>query len=230
MALVNFGGGVSQVSGSIGGTTFSRNRGGPYMRTRAVPINPGSPAQSAVRGAMSQLTSLWSDTLTQAQRDLWDTYALNVPLPNALGEPRNVGGLGMYARSNIPRIQAGLPRVDAAPVIFNLGDFTVPSLASATAPGDLSLAFTAADDWVGEDDAALLIYSSRGNNASINYFKGPFRHAAAIPGDSVAPPTTPDLVASPFPFVADQKMFLRCRVTRADGRLSSEFFFRGVAV
>ena len=229
MALITLGGGVASISGSIGGTTFSRNRGGPYMRTRAVPVNPNSPAQAAVRSFMAQLTALWSDTLTQAQRDLWDTYALNVLLPNALGEPRNVGGIGMYIRSNVPRLQSSLDRVDAAPTIFNLGDFTAPSAASITAPGDLSIAFEETDDWVTEDGAALIIYSSRGNNASINFFKGPFRYAAAIPG-AVVPVTSPDLVASPFPFVATQKVFLRARVTRADGRLSAETYFRGVSV
>ena len=230
MAIITFSGGIASASGSLGGTTFSRNRGGPYMRTRAIPVNPGTSFQSTVRQILADLTSRWAESLTQAERDLWDTYALNVPMPNALGEPRNVGGIGMYVRSNVPRTQAGLDRVDAAPTIFNLGEFTAPSLASATAPTALSVTFQPEDNWAEEDGSAMLIYGSRGTNPGINFFKGPYRYADKIEGDAVTPPATPAAIVNPFPFVATQRVFVRAIITRADGRLSSSFRFGDVAV
>lgn len=223
MAIVTLGGGVASASGSIGGTTFSRNRGGPYMRNRSIPTNPNTVQQAAVRAAVSQLTSLWNNTLTDTQREAWDTYAENVPLPNRLGEPRNVGGLAMYVRSNVPRLQAALTRVDAAPTTFNLGDFTAPVLVSLTAPATGSLTFTDTDDWVGEDGSAMLLYGSRGRNPSVNFFKGPYRASTTPVLGAVVPPTSPHVVAWPFDVVVDQKAFLRVRVTRVDGRLSSDF-------
>lgn len=221
------GGGIAAASGSIGGTTFSRNRGGPYVRTRAVPTNPNTTWQQEVRSLVATLTSLWLNALSADQRASWDTYALNVHLPNALGFDRNVGGLAMYVRSNVSRLQADpvqLPRVDDAPVIFNLGDYTLPSFGNASdAAQDADVTFTNTDDWAGEDDAAMLLYGSRAQNPSINYFKGPYRHADLIPGDGVTPPTSPHTVTWPFPFVETQRLFLFLRVTRADGRLSSPF-------
>lgn len=215
---------VTEASGSIGGITYSHNRGGMYTRSRATPTNPNTTYQQAVRGTVAQLTSLWLNLLTAGQREAWDTYAENVPLPDALGEPRNVGGLAMYVRSNVGRIQAALVRVDAAPTVFNLGDYTDPVIGVISAGGGTaSIAFTVGDDWVGEDDAGMLLYASRGVNASINYFKGPYRFGDSIDGDGVTPETSPYSLTLPFTVALDQRCFLMARVSRADGRLSAPF-------
>jgi len=221
------GGGIAAASGSIGGMTFSRNRGGPYVRLRAVPVNPNTAWQQKVRSLVATLTSYWLNGLNEDQRAAWDTYASNVHLPNALGSDRNVGGLAMFVRSNVSRLQADpvqLPQVDDAPVIFNLGDYTLPTLGNASEAGQTGdVTFDNTDDWAGEGDAAMLVYGSRAQNPSINYFKGPYRYADLIPGDAVTPPTSPHSVTWPFPFVETQRLFLFGRVTRGDGRLSSPF-------
>ncbi len=62
-------------SGSVAGLTFSRNKGGNYLRGRAIPTNPNSPLQQAVRSIMSQLTANWLNVLTAIQRVAWETYA-----------------------------------------------------------------------------------------------------------------------------------------------------------
>lgn len=214
---------ATNLSGSLGGITASHNKGGPYFRDKAIPVNPNTIFQQVIRTLVGQLTSLWTTVLTEAQRQSWDNYALQVPLPNAIGEPRNVGGIAMYVRSNVPRLQVALPRVDTAPTLFNLGDFSPPSIVSITAPTAYSIAFEATDDWVGEDDAAMLLFTSRGMNQSINFFKGPYRSVAGILGDGTTPETSPFAAVSAFPLLADQRAFLRVVVTRADGRLSSSF-------
>lgn len=229
MALIKLGPTVGQISGSIGGMTFSRNAGGAYIRARAIPVNPGSQFQTELRGYLAQLTALWA-TLTQAQRDGWAAYSVNVLLPNPLGDQREIGALAHYVRSNVPRLQSGNPRVDTAPVIFTLGEFTQPTITSITAPTALSLAFTDTDDWVDEDDSAMLIYGARGYNPTKNYFKGPYRYADLIEGDGTTPPTSPYAATLPFTLQAAQKSFIFGRVTRADGRLSSPFRLPAIVV
>lgn len=218
---------ISRGSGSIGGLTGSRNRGGNYFRARGMPTNPNTPFQQAIRSFMAQLSATWSSVLTQAARDKWDLYALNVPLPNALGEPINVGGIGMYQRTNVPRLQTTaveLPRQDVAPGTFDLGEFTPPVIVSATAATDtLSITFENTDEWANEDDSAMLISISRPQNPGINFFKGPYRFADVIQGDSTTPPTSPAAIVSPFTFEVGQRVFVFIRVTRGDGRLSASF-------
>lgn len=227
MASVILGGGVAAASGSVGGTVFSRNAAGPYLRNRSIPVNPATAFQVAVRNLLSQLTSGWVETLSDAQRELWETYAENVLLPGPLGNDRNIGALAHYVRSNVSRLQAdptNLPRVDAGPGIFDLGTFTNPTLADYDPTGqDFELSFDDTDAWANEDDAAMLVYVSRPKNKTVNYFNGPYRFAAAILGDGTTPPTSPATISLPFTALADQKIFVQARVTRADGRLSSSF-------
>lgn len=225
---------IESGSGSIGGVTLSRNRGGMYLRGRSVPVNPNTPQQQAVRSATAQLSSLWGNFLTPAQRAGWDLYAENVELPNSLGDPRNVGGLAMYNRANVSRIAsgiAGLTRVDDAPIIFDLGDVGPLTVIDATAATNIvSIGFTDTDLWVDESGSALLVYTSRANNASINFFKGPYRFAGAVEGDDTVPPTTPAAITAAFNIDVGNRVFVFARVSRADGRLSTPFRGTGVGV
>lgn len=218
---------LAEASGSLAGCTFSRNRGGQYMRARVTPVNPNTTQQQFVRSLLAQLASVWSGVLTEAQRSAWETYALNVPLPDSFGDPRNVGGIGMFIRCNVPRLNAGdatLLLLPEAPTLYNLGDYTAPVIDSADAAAStLDITFTAADEWANEDLAAMLICVGRPQNPGVNYFKGPYQFAAVVLGDGTTPPTSPVTVTSPFPFAAGQRMFVYARVTRADGRLSASF-------
>lgn len=221
---------VSQVSGSVGGVTGAHNQGGLYFRSRAIPTNPQSAQQTAVRNALSTLSTAWSSTLTQSQRDAWETYQQNVTLTDALGEPRSVGAIGMYNRGNVPRIQAGLPRVDDGPTTFDLGSFTTVSIASPSSgsPYTVDIDFDSSDAWAQEDDAAMLVYLSRQQNSGINFFKGPYRFAGQIDGDSSTAPTSPATIQAPFSGAAGNAVFGYVLVTRADGRLSPLQRFRSV--
>lgn len=211
----------AELSGSIGGITASHNLGGAYFRSRVVPVNPASPEQALVRQIFGNLAALWTNTVTASQRAGWADYAANVTILDALGESINITALNMYIRSNTPRIQNGLPRVDAAPVIFNLGDFTAPTIISMTSPSVLSLGFDVTDAWVSEDDAAMLVYGSRNTGVAINFFKGPYRkYPIQLLGNNAMPPTSPHAGTNPFNLSAGNKSFLKVSVTRADGRLS----------
>jgi len=217
----------SQMSGAVGGLVASRNRGGPYFRSRAIPSNPNTPQQQEVRSAMSQLSARWSGVLTQVQRDGWDSYALNTPLTNRVGDPVNVGGLGMYQRCNVPLLQTGQAGgviIDVAPTVYNLGAYTAPSLVNVSeATQQFSVSFDNTDAWANEDDSDMLLYISRPKNPSIQYFKGPYRFAGAVEGDSITPPISPQAVNVQFPILAGQKLFLRAAVLRVDGRYSADF-------
>ena len=219
---------VTQMSGSIGGMTGSHNKGGMYLRARAVPVNPNTAQQVAVRSIVSDLSNRWANTLTAPQRAAWDVYALNVPLTGPLGDPRQVSGLNMYVRSNVPIVQSGLSRVDGAPTIFDLGEYTPPTVdAVDSANTEVDIAFTNTDDWANEDGAAMLVFASRPQNQSKNYFKGPYRYAGRINGNGTTAPTSPASIALPFPVGVGEKLFVRLSVVRADGRLSTPIFLSG---
>lgn len=219
---------ITEGSGSIGGLTISHNAGGMYLRARAIPVNQNSVYQQAVRGHVNSLSNHWINTLTEAQRTAWATYADNVPLPGPLGDPRVVSGLNHYIRSNVPRLQSGLARVDDGPTTFNLGEFSNPTFSYDVAASETGVAFTSGDAWANETGSAMLVFGSREQNPTINYFKGPYRVMSCIPGDDGTPPVQPAALGAPFPCAAGNRSYDLVRVSRLDGRLSMPF--RGFGV
>lgn len=215
----------TDLSGKLGGIVASHNAGGVYFRAATIPTNPNTPFQQVVRTAVAALTAAWNDALPQIQRDAWDLYADNVKLTNRIGEQINVSGLAMYVRSNVPRLQTGIVRQDVAPAKFNLGAFGQADAGGATQAGQ-TVNIDFGDEatpslWINIADSFMLVYVSRPQNAGINFFKGPYRFAALVEGDPV-PPATPLVVTAPFPFIEGQRLFTRCVVTYADGRLTTD--------
>jgi hypothetical protein len=210
-----------QRSGSAGGTTWSRNRHGAYIRNRSVPVNPNTDRQVAARNAVRQLTIAWQNTLTQAQRDAWKVYADNIPWQNKLGQVTTLTGLNHYVRCNQLLVLTGATRVDDAPAIFNLGQAEQAlSAVASEATQNLLVAFDDAAPWCSEDNAHQFLEVGLPQNGGVQFFNGPWRYADKVDGDSTTPPTSPATVAAPFPFAEGQRMWLRSRIVRADGRLS----------
>ena len=86
MALVRFGNGVSEIRGSIAGSTFSRSRSGAVIRNRIKPVNPNTQPQADVRYLFAQVARRFAE-LTAAQRDQWNEYASLLTFwKNRLGE------------------------------------------------------------------------------------------------------------------------------------------------
>lgn len=210
----------SAASGSMGGQTASHNRGGMYLRARAVPTNPGSQFQQDIRTIFSGLTTRWQ-VITALQREAWTTYAINVPVLNRMGDPIILTGQQMYIRCNSARIQAGLPVVDDGPTVFAMDSLSIVSITPTDTSEILGLVFDNTDEWANEDDAALLAYGARQQALTINYFRGPYRFAGKIDGDSITPPTSPAVsVINPFEFDVGNAAFARVLSVRADGRIS----------
>jgi len=211
---------ITQMSGSIGGVTGSHNRFGMYLRSRATPVNPSTIYQSIVRAAVATLANRWIDVLTPAQRSGWETYAANVSMTGALGAEIYLTGLNHYVRSNANRLQASVVTQDDAPGIFNLGEFTLPSITASEATQQVTFSFTDTDDWANEVGGYGYIFDSRPQNPTRSYFKGPYRMAHVLAGAAV-PPVSPHIHAAVFAFVEGQRLYSKFSSARADGRLAS---------
>ena len=224
MALVKLGGGIIQMTGSIGGNTFARNRSGNYVRARTTPVNPRTALQIAIRAAMAELTARWSTILTPAQRIAWNLYASSVAMKNRLGESINLTGFNHYIRSNSVRTRYAIANVDDGPVIFEIPEQD-PAFACtiSEAAQEIVVAFDDVLPWASEDGAHLAIYQGQPQNAQRNFFDGPWRNAAIIFGNSGVPITTPQTIPVSFAVAEGQRIWIYARISRADGRLSEVF-------
>lgn len=218
MALIETSALINDIRGSVGGNTFARNRGGLYARARRVPLNPRSVRQTAVRSVFGDLSQVWANTLTEAQRTAWRTYADNVPLPNSLGDPRSVTGLNMYQRGNTLLLDTAGARVDDGPTIFTVGPTITPTITLDTVADTLTVTDLGGYDPAVSGTVGLLLTQGPPQSPGVNFFQSPFQKAS---GTQVADLMTdlPTAVPLPFPIAAGQAIFIRTSVVTTDGRV-----------
>lgn len=222
MALVRYGGGVIQMSGSVAGNTYARNRYGNYMRARTKPVNPKSAYQVAIRGAMAVLVELWNDVSMVDLRAGWDTYADNVTMKNKLGESIKLSGFNHFIRSNATRQMHGHNLVLTAPGLFTLADplggFT---LACTEDPQNFIVSFDTGGNWVDEHGSHVYVQMGIPQNPGVNFFGGPYKitktFGGVAPGGCASPKDGPPS----WPIVEGQRVWAAARVSRDDGRYSS---------
>jgi len=224
MALIKYGGGVVQMSGSIAGQTHARNKYGNYVRARTKPINPNTAAQVAIRAALSELTTLWSQTLTADQRTAWNLYASSVAMTNKLGETVYLTGFNHYIRSNTMRNRVGLGVVNDGPVIFELPAADPGfSITASEATQQISFAFDNGMDWADENGGWMILHNGQPQNAQRNFFAGPWKYCSIVEGINGAPPASPKDAAATFAIAEGQHIWAYARILRADGRISQPF-------
>lgn len=212
-----------QRSGKQGGIVWSRNRSGAYVRNRAVPVNPNTDRQVAVRNLVRGLAIAWQTDLSQDERDSWDLYADNVVWKGVLGQDVTLTGLNHFIRSNTPRMLCSVARVDSAPGIFDLAEAEQSlSCVASEATQQLVISYDDTAAWCSEDGGFEIFYVGLPKNPSIKFFGGPWRQLLCIEGDAITPPESPaaGVVTPGWPFVAGQRIWLRSRIGRADGRVS----------
>ena len=224
MALVKYGGGIIQMSGSIAGSVHARNHYGNYVRARTKPVNPQTARQTSIRAIFAQLTQRWATVLTAVQREAWNLYGSSVAMKNHLGEVVYMTGYNHYLRSNTVVLQIGEAPIDAAPTVFNIPEQD-PTFAIAADGTTQTISYTFDNTlaWAIAIGGFLVKYMGQPQNPQRNFFNGPWRFHGIITG-AVTPPTTPDPETDPpFVFMDDQKIWCYGRILLVDGRLSEPF-------
>jgi len=221
MALAKYGGGIIQLSGSIAGNTFARNRYGNYVRARTKPVNPNSERQQLVKSVVAFLSTRWAQTLTDQQRIDWNDYGAGVPMKNKLGETINLSGFNHYIRSNASLKRRGETVVDAGPAVFEL-PAKDPSLYITTEVHEqrFNIHFDDTMDWCTEDGGWLFILQGKPQNPQRYYFGGPFRGMKDKKGVDPGGISTPEQSTNLWVVTAGQKIWYQLRIQRADGRIS----------
>lgn len=183
MAIITPGPTVAAISGSIGGTVFSRNRGGAYIRNRAIPVDPNTQSQQNVRSILATQSQNYAD-LTVAQRAAWENWASQNPVVNALGNSIQLSGHQAFVQLN-SRLALDVQATLTAPPIIN----APTGLASVVQDGDegvgdVDLTFTTTPLPAG---VKLWIQAAVLNSAGIRYVRNRLRFI----GTSAAAETSP---------------------------------------
>lgn len=116
MAIIKLGGTVVGIRGTVGGLTFSANKGGTYCKSWSRGSNPRSQRQQVRRGILASMGPAWA-ALSGAQQTDWDALAATDPEPhtNSLGEPITFSGYGLFSMFNQRRVAAAFSILQDAP-------------------------------------------------------------------------------------------------------------------
>lgn len=223
MALLKYGGGIIQISGSIAGVTHARNRFGNYARPRTKPVNPNSSRQVVIRSALSYLTTYWHETLTPANRTAWNTYAAAVAMKNKLGETVYLTGFNMFLRTNILRMQLGKSLCPDGPIELSLPDKDATFAISASAATQaITVTWDATLAWTEIAASVLGVWQGVPQIVTRNFFAGPWRMLSSIPCDAESPTALPAVMT----LVEGQKIWCYGRIVTGptDSRVSEPFY------
>lgn len=215
MALIKLGIALAEIRGSVGGTTFARNRAGAYARNRTKPVNPSSARQTTIRTYLSQLQQEWQDTLTGPERAAWNAVAQANPFKNKLGEASAISGFNLYLRVNGTLLLGAQPILSVPPtppLELPSRGFTIEAV-SAT-----GLAVTARDTYWGINDA-VNIQITGAMSPGRNFWKGPYVNLLHFTNDTVLPKVLDATVA-----IGDRYHYRAVSYDAAQGTISTPHY------
>lgn len=199
---------LGELSGHIAGNTFSRNKGGLYVKRTAHPTNPNTARQQELRTLLSHGSGSWS-AMAPTVRQAWRDYAANNPRINRLGETFNLTGHQMFVALRSAAVDAGFPAFTDPPV--ELAPAPLLTL-SATAPGGtdgLVLTWTAASPPAGRLKVWQAAPHSAGSMPNLRQCK--------LAGYSAAAPTSPTNITAPTAYVAGMSYTVYVAVISDEG-------------
>ena len=142
-AVILFGTTISQASGKVAGTVFSKNRSGPFIRGHVKPINPRSAAQTNVRASQKYLVESWGQ-LGADVINAWNALGSFIQKSGRLGHKHYMTGEDLYISCNRNLVSVAQPYITAAPDISSNNVQQTLVVVFSVAAGVVNLAWTGA--------------------------------------------------------------------------------------
>ncbi len=194
MAIITPGPTVAALSGSIGGTVYSRNKGGAYIRNRAIPVDPNSNEQQNARSILAAQSAAWSGLAT-AERAAWENWAVQNKVTNALGNQIQLSGHQAYVKLNSRLAHDGVAAM-ADPPIENAPDGLLTlSLIADIGSVAFGVTYTATPTGANEK---LWIQAAVVNSAGISYVRNLFRFVGTSSAAQASPFDCESLIVARF--------------------------------
>jgi len=177
-----FGSIVVAGSGSIGGHTISRNRGGQYIRTKVTPLNPQTVAQTIVRAAFGTFSQAWKG-LTTAQRTAWLNAVNDWKTSDIFSNVRVPSGSNLFVRLNSNLAQIGVAMISSPLANAGCDSVIATTLTYAVGTPALSLALS------GGIPATVhaVIYATPPMSAGKSYSKNLLRKISLVEPSATSP-------------------------------------------
>lgn len=106
MARITYGTFITEINGSIGGTTFQRNQYGFTGRNKSSITRILSENQRRTRSILALVTQAWL-TIGQSNRDAWIAWAISHPVPTKHSPLSVLSGFNYFVKYNCIRLITG---------------------------------------------------------------------------------------------------------------------------
>jgi len=189
MALIKMAHIVAEARGAIAGTVFSKNTYGAYLRTKVTPVNRQTTFQQGVRQFLASTAQDWRG-LTQAQRDLWNQFAVNFNRTNIFGDSVGLTGFNLFMQLNRNLLEVNVAPITAAPTPADVYGFTSASLVADTTGGTMTATYAPA---LGADDA-VIVYATAPLSQGKDFAKSELRKIRVLT-DAVGDNSPVDIAA-----------------------------------
>lgn len=181
---IQFGGLITDGRGSMGGSTFSRNGSGAYVRLKVTPVNPNTPAQANARANFGANSKAWGAVLSDAQRQGWKSLAQNFPVNDIFGNSVILSGNVLYGKVNNVLRNLGLSAISDPPIDLSVTALETLAVTAAEALSTIDIAFTVTPLPANHQ---LYIFASGNLPPGVNFYKNKLRYVGTSAAAQASP-------------------------------------------
>ena len=149
MAILKMGAIVTNIVGSIGGTTFKRNGNSNVIMNKPIGTSYSKLLLNKQLNGIRAIFQQWA-SITSVVRTAWNAAALLYTFPDKFGVMRNISGRQFFNKLNIQLLPVGSLILSPDGISNHIGSTTVSNFILSSAPFAAALDFTIVDDdcWV----------------------------------------------------------------------------------
>lgn len=107
MALFTTGFGISNISGSVGGASFSKCLSGNIIMQKPSQVNKRSIKQNNHRAIFYRISNYWRSSLSVNDKILWNTFASTMLFKNRVGVDVHLSGFQIFCKAQYYHILVG---------------------------------------------------------------------------------------------------------------------------
>lgn len=171
MAKIKFGAIGVEMRNKMGGSVFSKNRGGNYVRNKVSPVQPRTSYQQNQKANLANNSSQWRG-LTAAQMATWNTGTAAFPYTDVFGDVKTLSGQQLYVQLNNRLVAAGQARITSCPSPVSVPQAKLT--AAAAAAGAATFTVTVSDATV-PTGCSLMIWATPELGLGITFVKPKMR-------------------------------------------------------
>lgn len=228
--------GITNASGKSGGSVFSHNRGGAYVRRWAKPVNAQNPAQTAYRALFGWVSKQYGQLSPEAVA-AWEQWGKDNPITDVFGDAREMSPFGAFMKANQNNIHSGLPyleypRAKPAPAMLELSRFDLDINPSGTKL-IFDVAAQSSDSANNYSASIAFAIIPKGSNRSFGSVKNQFQHRVrkTFAADDADVDFSPADLTSLLGAVSEgDKVIMQLHVHYADGSKTAPQTFETVVV